>query len=1073
MRILSSDPTRSSLAFSRCIASFLSLHTLKRTLPLHERWTSLHRRTLAAVGVIALTLPASAAFAATPDNDPASRFAASSSDGAIDSSFTPASIGADGRVTVVIEMTGDPVAVVQAEKGRDLSSGERSDVKNKLKKAQDSIRGSITRKGGKIQAEMQSAYNGIQASVPADQLDAVAALPGVVAIHHVRTYTLDNAVSVPFLGVPAVWQSTGYTGKNVKVGIIDTGIDYTHATFGGPGTTAAFEAAAATSAQPADPALYGPNAPRVKGGVDLVGDDYNADSSSDSYQPVPHPDDNPLDCQGHGSHVAGTAGGSGVLADGTTYPGPYDTQTPSNTFRVGPGVAPQADLYAIRVFGCEGSTDVVVPALDWAVEHGLDVVNMSLGSSFGRADDADAVAAANAVGAGVVVVSSAGNSGQNPYLTGSPGTGDGVIAVSAVDSAESFPGATVTVDGQSVEAINANGYSVEGIGDLTVVRLTGADRLGCSAAAFTAAGIVPGGHQIAVVDRGTCARVSKAIYGQQAGAAAVLMVNNADALPPYEGTITENGDTGEPYDVTIPFLGVRLSDGPKFTAGATVSLAAATISNPGFRAYASFTSAGPRSGDSAISPDVAAPGVSISSAAVGSGNGAAILSGTSMAAPHVAGVAALSVQAHPAWSSPQVAASIVSTADPEKVAGQDLTIGGVGLVDAAQAVATTVTATGDAFRTESGWARESALSFGFQESPFGFAGIKTVTVRNDGTTPVTYAVSAAPSAVSQKAKVSLSTKSITVRPGSTAKVVLAVTAAAKTVPSSVGADDQFAFYEISGDIVLTAKDSTLRVPYLLVPRSNSTVSTPTGALFSSKQKVANGTKKISLWNVFGALPGGADVYTWGLSDPKDAPKALADNGYDIRAAGVQSFADGDDTLMVFALNMHKRWSNAAGNEYDVILDTDRDGQADWVVFSADSGAVRAGDTNGLSEVFIVNAKTGALGASGFLTQAPTDSSTLLLPVYASDLGIAGAFNYTVQTFGTSGGEDQVNGWAAYDPTAPALSNGQYVDVPQRGSASVDVTVNAAQVAAQKPLGAMVVVYDNPSGSGEALLVKVK
>jgi hypothetical protein len=101
------------------------------------------------------------------------------------------------------------------------------------------------------------------------------------------------------------------------------------------------------------------------------------------------------------------------------------------------------------------------------------------------------------------------------------------------------------------------------------------------------------------------------------------MVNSTDDLPPYEGQITENADTGEPYLVTIPFLGVRSSNGSLFTTGATVSLAAAQIANPGFRAYASFTSSGPRSGDSAISPDVAAPGVSISSAAVGSGNGAA------------------------------------------------------------------------------------------------------------------------------------------------------------------------------------------------------------------------------------------------------------------------------------------------------------------------------------------------------------------------------------------------------------------------------------------------------------------
>jgi subtilisin family serine protease len=1040
---------------------------------------TLQRRTLAAVGAIALLLPSSAAFAAT-DDDPSSRFTESGSHGSVDSSISAASIGSDGRVTVIIEMTGDPVAVVQAEKGRDLTKSERSNVKGKLKKAQDSIRGSITSKGGKIQAQMQSAYNGFQASVPAKQLDAVADLPGVVAIHPVRTYELDNSVSVPYLGVPQVWENTGYTGENVKVAILDTGIDYTHATFGGPGTVAAFEAAAATSDTAADPALFGPGAPRVKGGIDLVGDDYNADPNSDTYQPVPHPDPNPLDCQGHGTHVAGTAGGSGVLADGSGFTGPYDSTTPSNTFRVGPGVAPEADLYAVRVFGCGGSTDVVVPAIDWAVANGMDVINMSLGSSFGRGDDPDAVAASNAVGAGVVVVASAGNAGHNPYLTGSPGTGDGVIAVSAVDSAESFPGATITVGDASLEAINANGASLDGIGDLEIVRVTDDpataenEALGCSVEAFTKAGIVSGANQLAVVERGTCARAAKPIFGQQAGAAAVVMVNTSDDLPPYEGLIAANPDTGDEFLVTIPFLGVRSSDGAALTDGATASLEAATIANPGFSAYASFTSSGPRSGDSAISPDVAAPGVSISSAAVGSGNGSAILSGTSMAAPHVAGVAALTVQSHPTWSAPEVSAAIVSTADPGKVAGQSISLGGVGLVDTAQAVATTVTATGDAFRTESGWARESALSFGFQESALGFGGVKTVTVTNHGKKSVTFSVKATPSEQSKKATVKLSHKKITVRGGGSAKLVVGVAAAAKDIPTSVLSDDQFAFYEISGDVVLTSTDQQLRVPYLLVPRSNSKVSASSSALFSHKDKVKDATKTIKLRNTLGALDAGADVYTWGLSDKKDASKVLADTGYDLRAAGVQSFAQGDDHLLVFAVNTHKRWSNAANNEFDVLLDVDRDGEPDWIVFSYDSGAVRAGDINGVTEVFAQNIATGGLIATGFLAQAPTDSSTILLPVWASDVDVAGEFDYTVQSFSiTSSAQDAFSGTATYDPTAPAISNGQFVTVPKRGKANVSVTVDRDAYKTQKPLGSMVVVHDNRSGSGEALLVKVK
>ena len=1015
---------------------------------------------------------ATASFAATPaPDDPSGRFEAAPTNGAVELTTAPLSADDSGRVSVIVEFAGDPVAVVQAKKGRKLTGEERASIKGSLKKQQDAVTGALQGKGGEIEAQMQSAYNGVQVNLPADQVASVTQLPGVVAVHRARTYELDNATSVPYLGVPGVWQSTGYTGKSIKVGIIDTGIDYTHANFGGPGTVGAYNAAHKKEAKAASPGLFGPKAPRVKGGYDFVGDAYDANDPTS----VPKPDLNPLDCNGHGSHVAGTAAGSGVTSAGDYYTGPYNASTASKSWRIGPGVAPQADLYAIRVFGCEGSTNVVVPAIDWAVDNGLDVINMSLGSSFGRADDADAVAASNAVGAGVVVVTSAGNSGPNPYLVGSPSTGEGVISTSAVDSTEKFPGASIAFsNGTTLGAINANGASLSGLPAMKTVIVkdsAGGISLGCSPEVFTAAGIVPGGNQLAVIQRGDCARVAKAIYGQQAGAAAVLMVNTDAGYPPFEGQITSNPDDGTAYTVTIPFLGVRSTDKPAVLAAAdsTATIAAADLPNPSFRGYASFSSSGPRSGDSAVGVDVAAPGVSIVSTGVGTGNGSATISGTSMASPHVAGVAALGVQAHPTWSAADVAAAIVSTADPEKVAGQNLVRGGVGLVDPAQIVGTQVTAAGDSYTTKSGGTLlQTALNFGFVEASKSFAGEKTVTLTNHGSTPVTYTASVTPTGQSLTATVTLDKSQVTVPANGSATVKVTLAASAANVPSSLTGG--FAMSQFSGDVVLTSGSSALRVPYLLVPRSTSQVAATAGTWNTT----TDSSTSIDLTNPDTLRTGAADFYTWGLTDPQDVTLA-GDTSYDVRAVGVQSFEDGGDQLLVFAVSTWNRWSNAATDEFDIAIDTNADGKADYFVYAVDGGLATTGDVNGRSQVFVQNVATKAT-VSRFLAQAPTDSSTILLPVYASDLGMTSeqSFDYSVAGFSIiTGAEDAVEGTATYNPWAPALENGQFKNVAPGATASVPVAVDAAEFAKQKPLGVMVVATDNAAGVGEALLLAAK
>src|SRR6266480_939117 len=576
-------------------------------------------------------------------------------------------------VTVFLKMAGDPVAVVRSRApGKQISEPERRSTADSLRREQDAITPAIEAMGGTVVTKLQHAINGIKVRATRDQLASMATLPGVVGIKPVLIYKPVNAVSVPFIGTPAVWGgSPVFHGEDIKLAILDSGADYTHASFGGPGTVAAFDDAFANSTKPADPALFGPNAPKVKGGTDLVGDNYDA---SDPKNNTPVPDDNPLDCNGHGSHVAGTAAGFGVKDDGTTFRGPYDANTPNVKFRIGPGVAPLADVYAVRVFGCAGSTDVVVEAIDWAVEHGMQIISMSLGADFGPADTADAEASEHAAEAGLIVVAAAGNAGPSPYFLGSPAAGDKTLAAAAMDSTAKFPGATVTLNtGTKLTAQNDNAAALPS-GSLSIFVLpdnsntgnTGAEgvSLGCDENEFDPAKIT---GKIVVTLRGVrpgfaCARVDRAIFGQRHGAAAVVLLNNDPTFGVFEGDIV---DPANGRVVTIPLIGVRgnsqsvlSTDARAVIAAASTTLAAIDIANPGFKRFAGFTSGGPRNLDSLLKPDVTAPGVSILSTAIGTGNLGERLSGTSMATPHVSGVAALALQSHPDWDADNVRLAI-------------------------------------------------------------------------------------------------------------------------------------------------------------------------------------------------------------------------------------------------------------------------------------------------------------------------------------------------------------------------------------------------------------------------------
>jgi subtilisin family serine protease len=182
---------------------------------------------------------------------------------------------------------------------------------------------------------VQTAYNGIAARIDASVVSQLRSHTDVKAVHALPIHTIENSSSVPFIRAASAWAaSSGNAGDGVRIAVIDTGTDYLHANFGGPGTAAAY---AANNRAILEPGTF-PNA-KVVGGTDFAGDAYTG-----ANLPVPDPD--PLDCNGHGSHVSGTATGLGVNLDGTTFAGPYDGTTSFSSFLIGPGVAPRAQLYA-------------------------------------------------------------------------------------------------------------------------------------------------------------------------------------------------------------------------------------------------------------------------------------------------------------------------------------------------------------------------------------------------------------------------------------------------------------------------------------------------------------------------------------------------------------------------------------------------------------------------------------------------------------------------------------------------------------------------------------------------------
>ncbi|MFB7139534.1 S8 family serine peptidase [Gottfriedia sp. NPDC056225] len=512
-----------------------------------------------------------------------------------------------------------------------------------------------------IRRSYKKAFNGVAMTIPANKIKQLLKSSAVQSVYSdlqvqveppsiSETSTTGTQAAthtmVTFPGVEKLHEE-GYTGKGVKVGILDTGIDYNH-----PDLKGAF-----------------------KGGYDFV--DNDNDPMETTYADWQKSGQAELATSGeayyteHGTHVAGIIAGQGKN-DGDL----------SVT-----GVAPDADIYSYRVLGPYGSgyTSAILAGLDKAVSDGMDIINMSLGANYNDPLYPTTIAVNNAVLAGVTAIVAAGNSGSTMYSLGAPGTSPLAITVGASDTSVTIPTYTGTLKSPTGNVPADLKLAAQGLTDNV------ADFDSKTMKLVNVLYGTEASYQTRNAD-GTVTPIDvkgKVVLAQRGSISLSQIIANAKAHGAIGAVLYDspvpNGDVylGEGYGYIPTFLisnaqGTALAApiGGLKTAGASMDF---TFSNmkqvvtTGDK-LAPFSSRGPSRVLYDIKPEVTAPGVSVFSTVPSYMHGAdqigkynyayERLSGTSMATPNAVGVAALVKQAHPDMTPSDVKATLMNTADP-------------------------------------------------------------------------------------------------------------------------------------------------------------------------------------------------------------------------------------------------------------------------------------------------------------------------------------------------------------------------------------------------------------------------
>lgn len=804
-------------------------------------------------------------------------------------------LGVPSSYYVVLKQTG-------LQELRGVGTASLKSAAARIADTQQSVRSSLLKldRNAQVLASTKNLASGMVVRASANALKQLKANPAVAAIYPVYDSKPMVADSAVYMKADTVVRDAIASGKGIKVAVLDTGIDFTHKALGGAGTVEAYDAVDQAAA---------PSWPqgKVLGGYDFINDDPN-----------------PIDprSEGHGTFVASSVN----------------------------GIAPDVEFYAYTVCneGCPGAAQIAAldaaldPNGDGDISDRVDVINMSLGGDVGTTNSTSGTEflIQKAAKIGINMVISAGNDGPNPFIVGGPSTTPNALSVGAMTNAASQSALfeVTSIAGQDVEMVPAlfntvTAFSFNDTANPLVYDLTNTN--GCNA--FAADSLI---GKTVLIDRGVCNFTAKVLNAQNAGAAFVILVNNAAGAGPLTAGGTDPA-------VTIPTVGISKEDGDVIKAAlangpVVYEVRARSLSSAG--GLADFTSRGP-SIEGLLKPEITAPGTDIVMAATGTGDETALNSGTSFSGPMTAGAVALLREALPNRTAQEIKATLMNTADmavytlPKDHPDAELapiSAMGAGLVNVEKAINLPVAAWVEDSKFDTA---QAALSFGLHTLTETTTLNKTVTLKNFGSTPKTYSLSIEERFADDIESGALSwslPESVTVAAGQSIQFDVAVTIDPTKLPewelanTSELTEKNAMLTKVEYDGALIFNDTSteaandLHMVYHILPRANAALQLDTRFVDGSSVKVVKNVGAVS-----------ADIFATQLVGTSEKKDSLS---YDLRMASldvveVATTYCTSGLMLAPTLTLENGINHAQQVNLGVDIDIDNDGDYDFMLDS--------------------------------------------------------------------------------------------------------------------------------------------